>query len=280
MRILFFGDIMGRSGRDGLAKHLPGLKAQLKPDVIIVNAENAAAGFGLTAKIAQDFYSLGVDCLTTGNHVWDQRELIGTIENFPNLLRPLNYPEGTPGRGSYLYSLADGRKILIANVMARLFMEPMLDDPFAATEKLLAQHRLGQTAQAIFIDFHGETTSEKMAFGHVVDGRVSAVVGTHTHVPTADDQILTKGTAYMSDVGMCGDYDSVIGVKKELSIWKFTRKIPGERMVPAEGEATICGVFILTDDTSGKSLSIEPIRIGGRLRQQVPTVNQKNPYRY
>jgi metallophosphoesterase (TIGR00282 family) len=269
MRILFFGDIMGRSGRDGLAKHLPGLKAQVKPDVTIVNAENAAGGFGVTTKIAEDFYGLGVDCLTTGNHVWDQKELVGSIGNFPSLLRPLNYPEGTPGRGFYIHTLGDGRKILITNVMARLFMEPVLDDPFAATEKLLAQHRLGQSVQALFIDFHGETTSEKMAFAHNFDGRVSVVVGTHTHVPTADDQILPKGTAFMTDVGMCGDYDSVIGIKKELSIWKFTRKIPGERMVPAEGEATVCGVFVITDDATGRATSIQALRLGGRLKQQL-----------
>ena len=272
MRILFFGDIMGRSGRDGLALHLPRLKSALKPDVIIANAENAAAGFGLTDKIAQDFYQLGVDCLTTGNHIWGQKELIGTIDRDPRLLRPLNYPEGTPGRGSYIHSLPGGQKILIANVMARVFMEPVLDDPFAATEKLLAAHRLGAGVQAIFIDFHGETTSEKMAFSHVVDGRVSAVVGTHTHVPTADEQILAKGTAYISDAGMCGDYDSVIGMKKEPSIWRFTRRIPGERFSPAEGEATVCGVFIETNDATGLATSIEPIRVGGKLRERMPAL--------
>ena len=266
MRILFFGDIMGRSGRDGLAKHLPELKSRLKPDVTIVNGENAAGGFGLTNAIAQEFYALGADCLTTGNHIWDQKELVGTIDRDPRLLRPINFPDGTPGRGHYLHTLPGGKKILIINAMARLFMEPMLDDPFAATEKLLAQHRLGHSTNAIFIDFHGETTSEKMAYGHVFDGRVSAVIGTHTHVPTADDTVLPKGTAYMSDAGMCGDYDSVIGVKKELSIWRFTRKIPGERMSPAEGEATVCGAFIVTDDTTGLAKSIEAFRLGGRLK--------------
>lgn len=270
MKILFFGDIMGRSGREGLAKHLPELRTRLKPDVIIVNAENAAGGFGVTDKIAQEFYALGADCLTTGNHVWDQKELLGTIDRDPRLLRPLNFPEGTPGHGFYGHKLADGRKILIANVMARLFMEPQLDDPFAATEKFLALHRLGQTAQAILIDFHSEATSEKMAFGHNFDGRVSAVIGTHTHIPTADEQILPNGSAYISDVGMCGDFDSVIGIKKELSIWRFTRKIPGERMQPAEGEATVCGAFVVTDDATGRAKKIEAFRVGGRLKQQVP----------
>jgi metallophosphoesterase (TIGR00282 family) len=265
MRILFFGDIMGRSGRDGLAKHLPELKSRLKPDVIIANAENAAGGFGITDKLAKDFYDFGIDCLTTGNHIWGQKELVGTIDREPRLLRPLNYPDGTPGRGHFLHTLSDGRKILILNVMARLFMEPVLDDPFAVTEKLLAQHRLGHAAHAIFVDFHGEASSEKNAFGHVFDGRISAMVGTHTHVPTADQRILPKGTAYMTDAGMCGDYDSVIGMKKELAIWRFTRKIPGERMVPAEGEATICGAFIVTNDTTGAAQSIEPVRAGGVL---------------
>jgi len=268
MKILFFGDIMGRSGRDGLAKHLPDLKARLKPDVVIVNAENSAAGFGVTDKIAKDFFAMGVDCLTTGNHIWGQKELVGTIDREPRLLRPLNYPDGTPGRGSYLHALAGGKKILIVNVMARLFMEPVLDDPFVTMEKLLTQYRLGQNAQAIFVDFHGEASSEKMAFGHVFDGRISGMIGTHTHIPTADEQILPRGTAYMSDAGMCGDYDSVIGMKKELSIWKFTRKIPGERMVPAEGEATVCGALITTDDATGLATAIDPIRIGGRLRQK------------
>ena len=268
MRILFFGDIMGRSGRDGLAKHLPDLKTRLKPDVVIVNAENSAAGFGVTDKIAKDFFAMGVDCLTTGNHIWGQKELVGTIDREPRLLRPLNYPDGTPGRGSYLHSLPGGKKILIVNVMARLFMEPVLDDPFATMEKLLTQYRLGQNAQAIFVDFHGEASSEKMAFGHVFDGRISGMIGTHTHIPTADEQILPRGTAYMSDAGMCGDYDSVIGMKKELSIWKFTRKIPGERMVPAEGDATVCGALITTDDATGLATAIDPLRIGGRLRQK------------
>lgn len=266
MRILFFGDVMGRSGRDGLAKYMPDLKTRLKPDVVIANVENAAAGFGVTVKMAQEFYALGIDCLTTGNHIWGQRELVSAIDSEPRLLRPLNFPEGTPGRGFYLHSLPGGRKILIVNVMARLFMEPVLDDPFATAEKLIAQHRLGQTVQAVFVDFHGEASSEKMAFGHVFDGRISGMVGTHTHIPTADAQVLPKGTAYMTDAGMCGDYDSVIGMKKELAIWKFTRKIPGERLSPAEGEATVCGALIVTDDATGLAQSIEPVRAGGRLK--------------
>lgn len=272
MRILFFGDVMGRSGRDALAKHLPSLRGGLKPDVIIANVENAAAGFGITVKLAQDFYAMGIDCLTTGNHIWGQKEIISVIDREPRLLRPLNFPEGTPGRGSFIHTLADQRKILILNVMGRLFMEPVLDDPFSTTEKIISQHRLGQTVQAIFVDFHAETSSEKMALGHVLDGRATALVGTHTHIPTADEQILPKGTAYMTDSGMCGDFDSVIGMKKELAIWKFTRKIPGERLSPADGEATVCGAFIVTDDTTGLALSIEAVRVGGRLKHHQPTI--------
>ena len=272
MRIMFFGDVMGRSGRDGLAKHLPRLKADYKPDVIIVNGENAAAGFGVTDKIAQDFYALGVDCITTGNHIWKQKELVMTIDRDPKLLRPLNFQEGTPGRGAYVHSLSGGRKIVIINIMGRVFMDPVLDNPFAVVDKFLATTRLGTGAAAIFVDFHAETTSEKMAFAQYVDGRVSAVVGTHTHIPTADEQILPKGTAYQSDAGMCGDYDSVIGMKKEQSIWRFTRPIPGERMTPAEGEATVSGVLIDTNDATGLAASIQSVRVGGRLRERLPVI--------
>ncbi|MDD5585884.1 MAG: TIGR00282 family metallophosphoesterase [Alphaproteobacteria bacterium] len=270
MRILFLGDVAGRSGRDGVKRHLPALKERLRPDVVIINAENAAAGFGITDKLAQEFFALGATCLTTGNHVWAQRELVSSIDREPRLLRPLNFREGTPGHGSYLHALPDGRKILIVNVLARLFMESLPDDPFAAAEKLLSQHRLGQTAQAVFVDFHGEATSEKMAFAHVFDGRVSAVIGTHTHIPTADQQILTRGTAYQSDAGMCGDYDSVIGVKKELAIWRFTRNVPGERFASAEGEATVCGCFVETNDASGLATNIARVQIGGKLQETLP----------
>lgn len=266
MRILFLGDVMGRSGRDGVAKHLPTLKSQFAPDVIIINAENAAAGHGVTLKIAQEFFAMGADCLTTGNHVWNQKELLTHIDQEPRIVRPLNYPEGTPGKGSYLHTLPDGRKILIANVMGNLFMDNTLDDPFAAAEKLVAGHRLGSGVNAIFVDLHCEASSEKMAMAHVLDGRVSAVIGTHTHIPTADEHLLPGGTAFQSDAGMCGDFNSVIGVKKERSIWRFTRKIPGERMEPAEGDATVCGCFIVTNDKTGLAQSIEAFQIGGLLK--------------
>lgn len=269
MRILFIGDVMGRSGRDAVIGHMPKLKEKLRPDVVIVNGENAAHGIGINEKICKDFYAAGVDCITTGNHVWDQREVIPYIDRDPRLLRPVNFPKGTPGKGAYSHKLPDGRSILIVNAMGRLFMDT-LDDPFAAMEEIVKTSGLGRSHTAIFLDFHAETTSEKMAMAHFLDGRVSAVVGTHTHIPTADAQILPGGTAYQTDAGMAGDYDSVIGVRKDISIWRFTRKMPGEKMVPAEGEATVCGVLIVTDDKTGLATGIAPVRLGPRLAETMP----------
>lgn len=269
MRILFIGDIMGRSGREALEKHLPDLKAKLRPDVVIVNGENAAHGIGITKQICGQIYDSGADCITTGNHIWDQRDIIQYIGNDPKLLRPLNYPKGTPGNGHYLHQLPDGRSVLIVNLMGRVFMDA-LDDPFAQADSLLNKFPLAKTAGHIFIDFHAEATSEKMAFAHFIDGRVSAVVGTHTHIPTADCQILQGGTAYQSDAGMTGDYNSVIGVKADVPIMKFTRKMPTDRMSPASGQATLCGTFIMTDDKTGLAESIEPVRLGPRLSNHMP----------
>ncbi|MDR3425726.1 MAG: TIGR00282 family metallophosphoesterase [Alphaproteobacteria bacterium] len=266
MRILFLGDVMGRSGREGVARHLPALKERLRPDAIIVNAENAASGAGLTMKIAEEFFALGIHCLTLGNHAFSQRELLTAIDNEPRIVRPLNYPERTPGRGFYLLEIPNGNKLLIVNPLARLFMEPVLDDPFAAMEKVVAAHKLSGRLQ-IFVDMHGEATSEKMAMAHTLDGRVSAVIGSHTHIPTADAQILPQGTAYLTDAGMCGDYDSIIGMKKTVAIWRFTRKTPPpERKAPADGVATVCGVLVVTDDATGLAVAIEPVRVGGVLQ--------------
>ncbi|MGE3831615.1 MAG: YmdB family metallophosphoesterase, partial [Parvibaculaceae bacterium] len=205
------------------------------------------------------------DIVTLGNHSFDQREALVFIERVPNLLRPLNYPQGAPGRGTALHVTAKGQRVLVMNIMGRVMIEPQLDDPFAAVDRALEQCRLGQDCDAVLIDFHAEATSEKMAFAHYVDGRASLVVGTHTHVPTADQQILAGGTAYLSDAGMTGDYDSVIGMAKEEPITRFLRKLPVERMRPAEGEATLCGVAVETDDVSGRAVKIAPFRIGGRL---------------
>lgn len=268
MKILFFGDVMGRSGRDALMARLPAIKNSYNPDVIIVNVENSAGGHGVSAKIAQDFFDLGVTCQTTGNHIWNQKEMIAGIHMMPWLIRPLNYPAHTPGTGFYTHTLADGRKILIVNAMGQMAIDPTLDDPFAAMDRMLSPYRLGQNVQAIFVDFHAEMTSEKVAMGHFLDGRVSAVIGTHTHIPTADDRILQRGTAFQADAGMCGDFDSVIGMKKELALYRFTKKMRGERLSPAENDATLCGCFIVTNDKSGLAESIESIRIGGCLKEK------------
>lgn len=269
MRILFCGDVVGRSGREVLVANLPDLRRRLDLDFVIVNGENAAGGFGITEKIAQEFYAAGTDCITTGNHVWDQREIIGYIDRDQRLLRPLNFPKGTPGRGAGLYTTRTGRKVLVANVMTRLFMDP-LDDPFVAIETVLSQHRLGVTVHAIVVDIHGEATSEKMALGHFCDGRASLAVGSHSHVPTADAQVLPNGTAYQTDAGMCGDYDSVIGMKKEIAMARFIRKMPGERLTPAEGPATLCATFVETDDETGLARRVAPVRLGGRLAPAWP----------
>lgn len=264
MKILFLGDIVGRSGREAVIQYLPQLQRSLQPDCIIANGENIAAGFGITQKIARELFALGIHCITTGNHVWGQRELVGQIDQEPNLLRPLNFPEGTPGRGYTLLTTAAGQKILIIQAIGRVFMDSN-DDPFAVTARLLAQHKLGQSVGAIFVDFHGEASSEKMAFAHFLDGKVSAVVGTHTHIPTADAMILPGGTAYQTDAGMCGDYDSIIGMKKEVPIAKFTRKLPTDRMTPADGPGTVCGVLVTTHEQTGLATAIRPVRIGALL---------------
>jgi hypothetical protein len=270
MRLLFLGDIMGRSGRDAVMAHLPGLRDSLSLDFVVANGENSAHGFGITAKICSELFEVGVDVITLGNHSWDQREIIGHIDQEPRLLRPLNYPPGTPGRGAGVFTLSRGRKVLVIQVMGRLFMDA-LDDPFAAIEKELSRTRLGVGGvDAILVDVHAEASSEKMSTGHFCDGRVSAVFGSHTHVPTADAQILPKGTAYQSDAGMCGDYDSVIGMQKEGAISRYVRKMPGERLTPAEGEATLCGVFVETDDKTGLAKRVAPVRLGPRLAETVP----------
>lgn len=270
MNILFLGDIVGRAGRDAVIAVLASLRGQLALDLVVANAENAAHGFGLTPEIARSLYDAGCDALTLGNHAWDRREILAYIESEPRLLRPINYPPGTPGRGAQVIT-GNGRRALVINAMTRLFMDP-LDDPFAAVKAELARHRLGVTVDAILIDLHGEASSEKQAFAHHFDGQVSLVVGTHTHVPTADARVLAGGTAYQTDAGMCGDFDSVIGMAKDGSISRFVRKLPGERLAPAEGEATVCGLFVATDPATGLARRVSPLRIGGCLSQQSPLV--------
>jgi metallophosphoesterase (TIGR00282 family) len=269
MKILFCGDLVGRAGRDVALEHLPSLRADMGLDFVVVNAENAAHGFGLTQKICEELFEVGADAITTGNHAWDQREIIPFIDADHRVLRPLNYTGGTPGRGASVINARDGRSVLVVNVMCRLFME-LLDDPFAAVDGVLKNHPIGKMVDAILIDVHGEATSEKMALGHVCDGRASLVVGTHTHIPTADAQVLPGGTAYQSDAGMCGDYDSVIGMQKETAIAKFRTKIVTERLAPARGPASLCGVCVETDDATGLAIRVAPVVVGGRLRPAWP----------
>jgi metallophosphoesterase (TIGR00282 family) len=268
MRILFLGDVVGRTGRDAVVERLPGLREALRVDFVAVNGENASHGFGLAPDMAEALFGAGADVITLGNHAWDRKEIIPYIAHEPRLIRPLNFPPGTPGAGAAVVTIRDGRKVLVTQLMGRLFMEP-LDDPFRGLEELLLRNRLGGNVQALVVDFHGEATSEKMAFSHAFDGRVTAVVGTHTHVPTADYQVLPGGTGYVSDLGMCGDYDSVIGMVKETSVTRFVRKMPGDRLAPAEGPATVCGVLVETDER-GLTVSVEPLRVGGRLSQAMP----------
>lgn len=270
MRILFLGDLVGRSGREAAMNALPTLKKQLKPDFTIVNCENAAHGFGVTTKICDELFDAGIDCLTTGNHVWDQREIVPYLDREKRILRPINYPKDAPGQGAHVYEDSGGRRILVVNAMGRLFME-LMDDPFAAMDTLLKSYGMGRNVQAIFLDFHAEATAEKAGMAHHLDGRVSCVVGTHTHVPTADQQVLPGGTAFQTDAGMCGDYNSMIGMSVETALYRFTKKVPKIRLAPAEGEATVCGLFVETDDQTGFAKSVAPVRHGGRLEQTVPS---------
>ncbi|MGH6986173.1 MAG: TIGR00282 family metallophosphoesterase [Caulobacteraceae bacterium] len=278
MRFAFFGDVIGRSGREGLSQHLPDLRRRLQIEFVVVNAENAAAGFGITESTAAELFASGADCLTLGNHAWDQKEALTYIVREPRLLRPLNYPpmSDAPGRGAQLFETAAGRRVLVINLLGRLHMDS-LNDPFAAIDGELEACPLGEAADAIVVDMHAEATSEKMAMGHFCDGRASLVVGTHTHVPTADAQILPGGTAYQTDAGACADYDSVIGNHKEEPLRRFTTRISGGRFKPAEGPATVCGLLVETDSASGLARRIEPIRVGGRLSQAVPELGRSIP---
>src|SRR5471032_3293847 len=270
MNILFLGDIIGKPGRDVVHSELPRLRQRLKLDFVIANGENAAGGFGLTRAIAEEFFAMGIDVISTGNHWADQKEILTYIDTEDRILRPVNYPPGTPGRGANLYQTPGG-SVLVINAMGRVFMDA-LDDPFAGVDAQLNACRLREGADAIVVDMDAEATSEKMAMGHFCDGRASLVVGTHTHVPTADCQILPGGTAYQTDAGACADYDSVIGNQKDEPLRRFTTRISQGRYKPAEGPATVCGLYLETDDATGLARRIEPIRIGGRLSQAAPQV--------
>jgi len=262
MKIIFIGDIVGKAGRDAVSKNISILKKKYSPDVIIANAENAAAGYGLTKKIALELFELEIDILTLGNHAWDQREMLSYIEESPNIIRALNFPKGVPGKGDYKLELNDGRILIVMQVMLRLFMGISLDDPFSLIQEKLKSNFLGTSCNAIIVDMHGETTSEKNAMGHYVDGKITAILGTHTHIPTADAKILDNGTAYQTDVGMSGDYNSVIGMDKENPIHAFTKGYRTEgRFIPAKGIGQVCGTYIESDDSSGLAKNIEAFQI-------------------
>lgn len=265
MKLLFLGDLMGRAGRNAVIEALPRLRAEWKLDFIVVNAENSASGFGITSKIADALFEAGADVVTLGDHAFDQKEILAHIEREPRLLRPLNFAPGAPGRGHGIFEATRGRKVLVAVALGRVFMNRPFEDPFSALDEVLKSTPLGGAVQAAIVEIHAEATSEKMAVGHWCDGRASLVVGTHTHVPTADAMVLNRGTAYQSDAGMCGDYDSVIGMEKGEPLRRFVTGMWSERFQPALGQATICGTLVETDDKTGLARSITPIRLGGRL---------------
>ncbi|GGB18507.1 TIGR00282 family metallophosphoesterase [Allosediminivita pacifica] len=267
MKILYLGDVMGRAGRAAVAERLPALREAWKLDFVIVNGENASNGSGLTAEHAGGLFEAGADVVTLGDHAFDQKDMLTHIEKDNRIVRPLNYAKQAPGRGAALFSDRRGRKVLVAQVLGQVFMKRAFDDPFSALDEVLRRHPMGGQAQAIVVDIHCEATSEKMGVGHFCDGRASLVVGTHTHVPTADAQILPGGTGFLSDAGMCGDYDSVIGMEKTEPMRRFVTGMGKTRFQPALGEATLCGVLVETDDRTGKATRIEPVRQGGRLQQ-------------
>lgn len=260
MRIIYLGDVVARPGREAVLSNISKLRELYQFDVLIVNSDNAAHGFGVTPGICREFFEKGVTAIVTGDHVWNQREIIPFLNDCKQIIRPLNYPEDLPGKGAREIELANGKRILIVEVVGRLFMEAV-DCPVQVMDKLLKGYRLGRNIEAIFVDIHAEATAEKIAFGHYLDGRVSAVIGSHTHVPTSDAVILPGGTAYLTDAGMCGDYSGVIGFEKEEPMARLARRFTGGRLIPGKGNGTLCGVFIETDDSSGKALKIESIKL-------------------
>ncbi|NEX47829.1 TIGR00282 family metallophosphoesterase [Pseudotabrizicola algicola] len=270
MRMLFLGDVMGRTGRAAIAERLPGLRAEWNLDFVVVNGENASSGAGLTPEHAKILLDAGADCLTLGDHAFDQKDMLSFIEQEPRIIRPINFSKVAPGKGWRVFTATQGRKVLVAQVLGQVFMKRPFDDPFSAIEQVLKAHPVGGMVQASIVDVHAEATSEKMAMGHWCDGQASLVVGTHTHVPTGDAQVLPGGTAYLTDAGMCGDYNSVIGMEKLEPLRRFITGMPKARFEPAGGVATLSGVFVETDDRSGKALRVRMIRVGGRLEEARP----------
>lgn len=271
MRLLFLGDVVGRSGRNAVTAELPKLRQHYALDFVVVNGENAAGGFGITEAIFEEMLDAGADVVTLGNHAFDQKETLVYIERQPRLLRPINFPKGTPGKGSGLFKARNGADVLVINAMGRVFMTE-LDCPFRAVDAETTACRLKQGADAILVDFHAEATSEKQALGAFLDGRVSAVVGTHTHSPTSDHRVQPAGTAFISDAGMCGDYNSVLGMDTEEPVNRFLTKIPRGRFEPAMGPATLSGLAVEIDDRTGLATACAPLRMGGVLSQAMPAI--------
>jgi 2',3'-cyclic-nucleotide 2'-phosphodiesterase len=269
MRLLFLGDVVGRSGRRAVLEQLPKLRARYKLDFVAINGENAAGGFGITEVILEELLGAGADVVTLGNHAFDQRETLVFIERQDRLLRPINYPPGTPGKGAGFYKAANGADVLVIDAMGLIYM-PELGCPFRAVETEIEACPLKRGADVIVIDFHAEATSEKQALGYFLDGRVSAVVGTHTHAPTADERILPRGTAFIGDVGMCGDYESVLGMDPGEPLNRFLTKIPRGRFEPAMGPATISGLAVEIDDATGLARRTAALRLGGVLTPTEP----------
>ena len=269
MKLLFLGDVMGRAGRAAIGEHLPRIRAEWALDFVVVNGENATGGMGLSAAHAKEFLDAGADCITLGDHAFDQRDMAGALESEPRILRPLNYAKSAPGVGARLYDARNGKKVFVAQALGQVFMKRPFADPFSALDAALRAAPLGQLADAVIVDFHAEATSEKMGMAHWLDGRVSMVTGTHTHVPTADARIMPKGSAAISDAGMCGDYNSVIGMEPLEPLRRFVTGMSKERFTPASGEATLSGLYVETND-KGMAIRVVPIRLGGLLGQSIP----------
>ncbi|MFK7876716.1 MAG: TIGR00282 family metallophosphoesterase [Paracoccaceae bacterium] len=270
MKLLFLGDVMGRSGRTAIAEHLPSLRTDWKLDFIVVNGENATSGMGLSGSHAKGLFDAGADVVTLGDHAFDQRDMLQFVEQEPRMIRPLNYSKACPGKGVRLFDAPGGRKVLVAQVLGQVFMKRAFDDPFANIDRALKTYPRGGQANAVIVDMHCEATSEKMAMGHFCNGRASLVVGTHTHVPTSDAMILSEGTAYLTDAGMCGDYNSVIGMDKAEPLRRFITGMPKDRFTPARGKATLSGVYVETDDRTGAATRVVPVRHGGAIPASGP----------
>ena len=265
MNILILGDIVGPSGREALIKKLPNLIKKKKLDFVIINGENAAdSGVGITKKNTEEFFEAGTDVITSGNHIWDEKETMEFITSEKRLLRPENLIKGSPGLGSGIFKSKNNKKVAVINLMGNIFMKKC-EDVFESAKKFIQTVKLKKDADFIVVDMHGEITSEKMAIGYLFDGKVTMVVGTHTHVPTSDHRILEKGTAYQTDIGMCGDYNSVIGMNRDNSLKKFFKDSSAVRHYPALGEATISGLLVFADHTTGLAKKVEPVIIGGAL---------------